>query len=428
MSNKLPIGVHSEIGELEGVIIHTPGSEVENMTPETAERALYSDILSLEVVNREYHYFKEVLKKVTKVYSISDLLTTILEQDQVKKELIEQVFQLESQISGHHFTTGLKEHLLSQNAQELTNSLIAGVALEKNTLTRFMSDERFALRPLHNFFFTRDASVSIYDEVLICKMANAVRDRESLIMKTIFEQHPKLQTKVNDASTFEHTTRLNIEGGDVLVAREDILIVGNGVRTSTAGIDYLTQLLKNKADGKKRHIVVQELPRSPESFIHLDMVFTLLDRNKCMVYEPLIAQPTRFRTVLITIEGGKVKSITEKHNLLTTLSEIGMDLEPVVCGGSESIWQQEREQWHSGANFFAFAPGKVIGYARNTHTAEALNKQGFEILSAEEVVSGAKNVADYTSCLVTLKGSELPRGGGGARCMTMPVRRKAVDW
>ena len=105
-----------------------------------------------------------------------------------------------------------------------------------------------------------------------------------------------------------------------------------------------------------------------------------------------------------------------------------MDLKPLCCGGKEDQWAQEREQWHSGANFFALAPGKVIGYARNVHTMEELNKNGFDIIPADDIITGRRQLAEITRCAITLEGSELPRGGGGARCMTMPIRRKPVAW
>lgn len=419
--------VHSEIGKLEGVIIHTPGSEVENMTPGTAERALYSDILSRDVVNREYKMFSDLLSKVAKTYQVKQLLADTLQDTKLKQKMIAKVCEMEEHIVLPSQRKRLQQRLEELDAVALANALIEGIPMEKNTLTKFVSDERFVLRPLHNFFFTRDASVSIYNEVLICRMANAVRDRESLVMHMIFENHPEVKTKVcNPLGSDDFDKRIKMEGGDILIAREDILIIGNGVRTSTQGVDYTIEMLKKYKDGKMRHIIVQELPETPESFIHMDMVFTLLDKNKCMLYSPLILQPSRFRTIHITVQGEEVR-LQQKTSVLSALKELGMDLEPITCGGSD-LWHQEREQWHSGANFFAFAPGKIIGYRRNNYTAEELNKHGFEILKAEDVVSGKVNVEDYERCLVTLSGSELPRGGGGARCMTMPVRRAAVKW
>ena len=189
-----------------------------------------------------------------------------------------------------------------------------------------------------------------------------------------------------------------------------------------AGVDFIINRFKGIKESQ--HIIIQELPLSPESFIHLDMVFTLLDNDKCMVYEPLIMQQNRHQTVHINIENGKVKSIKTERNLVDSLKKLGMDLQPIYCGGTNDMWTQEREQWHSGANFFAFAPGKVIGYGRNNHTIAEMNKFGFEVINATDIIEGTKNVNDYKSCVVTIDGAELPRGGGGARCMTMPVRRK----
>ncbi|PVX51740.1 arginine deiminase [Balneicella halophila] len=419
--------VYSEIGKLQGVILHTPGSEVENMTPGTAERALYSDILSLDVVTKEYKVFKDLLGKLTKTYQVKELLADVLSDSSLRSELISKVCEMEDNVKFPTQRKRLQKRLEELDTKALATALIEGLPLEKNNLTDFVSDERFVLRPLHNFFFTRDASVSVYDKVLICNMANDVRDRESLVMQTIFENHPEVKTTVcNPLSSPDFDKNLNIEGGDVLIARDDILIIGNGTRTSTQGVDYMIEMLKTYNDGKERHIIVQELPSTPESFIHMDMVFTLLDKNKCMTYSPLLLKPSRYRTIHITVQGDKVK-IQQKESVIKTLKELGMDLEPVTCGGSD-LWHQEREQWHSGANFFAFAPGKIIGYRRNNYTAEELNKHGFEILKAEDVISGKVNVDDYERCLVTLSGSELPRGGGGARCMTMPVRRDAVNW
>jgi arginine deiminase len=157
------------------------------------------------------------------------------------------------------------------------------------------------------------------------------------------------------------------------------------------------------------------------------MVFTMLDVDKCMVFDPLIQGDTRYSTVQITLDNGKVEKIRRVPSLLTSLRRLGMDLEPVSCGGSDE-WDQEREQWHSGANFFAFAPGKVMSYARNEHTLNELSKHGFEIVTSTDVTSGKVNLNKLKKCVVTIVGAELARGGGGTRCMTLPLRRKPVKW
>jgi len=418
MNPKIEININSEIGELEGVILHTPGLEVENMTPENAERALYSDILNLSVASLEYAQFKGALEKITKTFQVKNLLSDILHTDKVKRTIVKKVCQNE-------IIPELYDYLISKEAIELSNLLIEGVSIRKNTLTRYLSKERFILRPLHNFFFTRDASVAINDYVLVSKMANKVRERESLIMEAIFDYHPNFNTTtINPAKEEDINSKVSMEGGDILIAREDILLIGISSRTTSEGIDYILKKAKSK---NIKHIIAQELPYSPESFIHLDMVFTMLDVDKCMIYEPLILKSNRYLTLHISIENGKVSSITEEENLLTALKKLKFDLKPLMCGGSD-IYNQEREQWHSGANFFALAPGKVIGYQRNVHTIEELNKNGFEVLNAKDVINEKVNPNDYSKYVITIHGSELSRGGGGCRCMTMPIRRKDVNW
>lgn len=415
--------INSEFGKLEGVIVHTPGSEVENMTPENAERALYSDILNLSIASTEYSQLTGVLKKITQVFEIKQMLQDVLENPIAKTRLL-------NEICSHEGLTGICDSLAERDAKELAALLIEGIPLERNSLTNYLSQERFLLRPLHNLFFTRDAAMGMNGSMLIGRMANRVRERESMIVEAIFNFHPSLETTtINPIRPLQDSpvdVKATLEGGDFQVIRDDVFVIGAGMRTSTQGIDFILETLKDYKEGHY-HVIVQELPSKPESFIHLDMVFTCLDKDSCMVYDPVVYSMSRYKTIHIQIDNGKVK-INEQPNILEALKKLGIHLKPVFCGGKKDQWIQEREQWHSGANFFAFEPGKIIGYERNVHTLEELSNNGYEVLKAEDFINSRVNADNYKRCVITIAGSELARGGGGARCMTLPVRRSEVKW
>jgi arginine deiminase len=321
--------------------------------------------------------------------------------------------------------------LLDYPAEILSGKLIEGDVLPKDNLTRFLSKNRYSLQPLHNFLFTRDASMSLWQDILTGRMANKIREREPLILEAVFKEHPLFRTHTyNPLHNTKVANVLNLatlEGGDLLVAREDVVLVGTGTRTSSEGIDFLIELIKSKKTGL-RHLIVQELPSEPESFIHLDMTFTFLDRHSCILYEPLILRKNKYQTIHIQIDNGKVKEIRAEDNILQVMGSLGFDIKPVYCGGKGDPLIAEREQWHSAANFLALAPGKVIGYERNDYTLEDLNKNGFEIIRASDFLRDEKKIEDYGQLVITVPGSEIARGGGGPRCLTMPLRREKVYW
>ncbi len=417
----MKINIQSEIGRLDAVLLHRPGAEVENMTPRNVQRALYSDILNLSIARKEYEQLSGVLSRLAEVYEVRELLVKVLDQWKPRADLIHRICVSEEVML-------YLDELMGMESTELARVLIEGLPAKVDSLTSYLRNEYYALYPLYNFYFTRDAAVTIGNSALVCRMANKVRMRESLIMDAIYRHSGAFECGVVDANADGDSTVI-MEGGDILIARDDILIIGNGVRTTPQGIDFMVDSFCRHRPGRKCHVLVQQLPSEPESFIHLDMVFTLLDRDKCMIFKPLIMRANQYHTVHITVEDGKVSSIRPVAGLLPALKELGMDLQPVICGGDDE-WDQEREQWHSGANCFAIAPGKVLTYARNIHTLEELSRTGFEIVRASDFIAGRNvdTVSGPGPCAIVIDGSELPRGGGGARCMTMPLSRQNVDW
>ena len=400
------VRVASETGRLRAVLLHKPGIEIERMTPLNAAEALYSDILYKDNVDHEYNLFRGVLERWTKVYYVEDLLAETLKAPAQREKLIREAVPDEPELIGR---------FLSMGERELARLLIEGC---EDPAWDGRSDERFLFNPLYNLFFTRDASSTVFDRVLLNSMSFEARKRETALFETIFQHFFGVQTL--NAMAWNRDART--EGGDVQIAAPDTLCIGKGIRTNSRGIEYLTKTFARERE--TFNIIVQELPWTPESFIHLDMVFTFLSRHQCMTFEPMLKKQGLFvgkDTTLIRIDHGQV-SYHPVENILDALRMLGWDMEPLKCGGDDP-WIQLREQWHSGANFFALDDGRVMGYRRNKFTLEALDKAGFAVLDAEDIVSGKVKMDDYAKFVAVFPGFELPRAGGGARCMTMPLLR-----
>lgn len=415
MSN---ISNHSEIGKLNTVIIHQPGNEMENMTPATAQEVLYDDILNLDLALEEHRQLTGVLRRVSKVYEFGDLLTDVLKDEKVKLQLLKDVCNL-------YQHPELIDDLMQLEASALSEQFFAGTMLEKNTLERFISDSRHAIPPLPNAFFTRDAVMCVYENIIIGSMAYKVRLTEALLLRYIFRHHPLLG--VNNFyhdGTRKHTEEITVEGGDVLVIKENLLILGFSERTSARAIDKLAREMSR--DKENLDILVVNLPKI-RATIHLDMIFTMLDVDKFMVYPPMITGPNKCKSFHMKCSKGAIQSIKEFSGLPKAMRSLGMEVDFINCGGDKPF-AQEREQWTSGANFFTFAPGHIIGYTHNKETFSALDKAGFEIIDANDIITDKKKLDLTKLQAVSMDGAELSRGGGGCRCMTMPVHRDSVNW
>lgn len=408
----IDLNITSETNRLRAVMIHEPGNEVENMTPATAERALYSDILNLSVASREYKQFKGVLQKFTRVVEISGILKEMAKNDLAKQDIIRKL----SEFAENPY---LPDYLNKLETEEFCRQVIEGISHSRMTLTNFLKREKYRVSPLHNFFFTRDSSFTIANTMYSSAMATRMRSLESMLINTLFSHYKGFKTNLVDLydRRFE---KLRIEGGDVLIVSPEVLLIGIGKRTSTEGVDQLIRSVLTNSDLK--YVLIQELPHEPESFIHLDMVFTFLSHEECMIYEPLILGDSKYHTVLMSIEKKAIVKIDYVGNILEGLRKTGNEIKPLRCGGGDEI-MQEREQWHSGANFLALDNGKVIGYERNIHTAEELSKNGYKIIKALDVINKDIDLDSFEKTLITIEGSELSRGGGGPRCMSMPLIR-----
>ena len=254
---KLKIDVQSEIGQLDAVLLHTPGPEVENMTPRMAQRALYSDILNLSIARKEYEQIEGVLSKVARTYQVRDLLSRVLDKPQCRQELISKICIAEQ--AGGCFDT-----LMAMSTPQLVKALIEGLPAKIETLTAFLNEDYYSLFPLYNFYFTRDSSVTIGGNALICRMANQVRAREAMIMDAIYRNSGAFECGIIDLQdSVPQRGKLFMEGGDVLVARNDILVIGNGMRTSAAGIDALARHFCETAPEGRKHIIVMHGLRAP---------------------------------------------------------------------------------------------------------------------------------------------------------------------
>lgn len=414
--------MNSEIGRLKKVFVHTPGQEVELMTPQNAVELLYNDIIYYKNIVAGHNQLKSVLSIVADVYEASECLSEVLEIPQARQKLLDQILT-------HQGGLELKKELIQLSSEELTQILITGLPLKRNTLEAWLSKKSYSLVPLPNMYFMRDSSVVIGKRVICSRMASSIRFTEALIMKSIYEYHPNLKGHgiLLDVFPKNNEHNFSIEGGDIIVVNEDLLLVGISDRTSAKAIDYLVDaLLKARLDDKNLepfNILCVILP-SERSTIHLDMIFTVVNHEQAVVYAPYILEKQRARVVRIRVKADGDKKFKEVDDLLLGFRSVGVRMDPILCGGDDPLHQQ-REQWNSGANLFAFAPGKVISYMHE-HTLKACESAGFKIVNAKDVMKHPSLIQNKSPMIVTVEGSELSRGGGGPRCMTCPILRDPV--
>jgi arginine deiminase len=409
------VRITSEVGWLEAVIVHPPGAEVGLMSPQSANAALYDDIIHPPRAAEQHAQMVAALRQFGEVHFLIDLLRDTLAINVARTAMIQRLCL-------GFGVPHLVPHLLELSPDDLVTQLMLGTRHNEGSLAAALDSSAFALPPMFNLYFTRDTAMCVGNQVVIAAMTNRSRWGETVLMREIFRHHPALS---GSGMWFDGSTppsfAVTVEGGDVHVLREDVVVIGCGERTSPAGIEMLVN--KFAESGTIRHVVVQPIPVQ-RAYIHFDMVFTQIDHDLCVIHEPVIRGSERMDTWLYTLAPNQSPRLTHHRDFLSTLADLDIVLETVNTGGDEPL-SQVREQWQKGTNFFTLAPGKVIGYARNEATYRALENHGFRVVSGQDVVAGNVDLTQEGRIAVAIEGSELSRGGGGCRCMTLPIRRRA---
>ena len=370
-------GIHntSEIGRLKKVLLHRPGGELENLMPEYLERLLFDDIPYLKEAQREHDAFADCLRQQgVEVVYLRDLVAESITDADVRADLIRQFLE----------ESGVKDDRLRESLEDFLSA--AG------------DDYPFAVDPLPNLYFTRDPFATIGTGVSIHKMHTATRNRETLFGKFIFEHHPDYR---NAPRWYDRGETSSLEGGDILILSPQVLAVGISQRTEEDSIDALAETVLSESK-TFRKLLAFDIPKS-RSFMHLDTVFTMVDRDKFTVHPNILQQITVFvmeldenRKMKIRQEDGRLEDILKEHLELDKVTLI-------PCGQGSEI-DAAREQWSDGSNTLAIGPGEVVVYSRNYVTNRALEEAGIR--------------------LHTIPSAELSRGRGGPRCMSMPLWRE----
>ena len=430
--NPIQLSVFSETGRLRQVVVHHPGPEVDLMVPAMMEKLLFDDILYGAEARREHEQFRGVLRKVAEeVLDVQDLFAEALAEEAVQFAFIDDLRRLVN------LDLDSCRLLEAMSAKEVARSVIGGVPWDDMPgHTHWQNEFDYRLRPIPNLLFMRDPASVIGDGYSVNSMATWAREREPLILSYVFRHHPRLRHHTDHDKWFDQVTPLvrgeikapvSLEGGDILVLSPKVLAVGCSERSSADAIQLLAESLRaHRAEDTHSfdHLLMVLMPKK-RSAMHLDTIFTRTSEGECLVYPPYFLEGSRelLNVTAIDLRHRELRMNT-RPSLLRVLRELGVDLQPISCGGGDFILQQ-REQWTDGANAFCLAPGVITSYARNIATAEALDQAGYQVLAASEVLKDRSlDLLDGKKYLIQLEAGELSRARGGPRCMTMPLARE----
>ena len=401
----------SEIGRLKRVLLHRPGGELENLMPEYLERLLFDDIPYLKEAQREHDAFADCLRaQGVEVVYLADLVAESLTGPEVRQDFLRQFLE-ESGVTDARTRDMLEEYLGAMSDREMVSAMMAGVrksALRAaggrlgDYLSAVEDDYPFAVDPLPNLYFTRDPFATIGTGVSLHKMHTATRNRETLFGKFIFEYHPKYK---NVPRWYDRGETSSLEGGDILVLSPKVLAVGISQRTTPEAIEILARNIFRDETAEIRTILALDIPNL-RAFMHLDTVLTQVDRDTFTVHPEILGS---LRVYRMTSGERDSLQVTERTGTLEEIlaGEMGLPRVKLIrCGGGDRV-ASEREQWNDGSNTLCIAPGKVVVYDRNYVTNAILRDNGIQVLE--------------------MPSSELSRGRGGPRCMSMPLRRAAAE-
>lgn len=405
------IQVNSEIGRLKKVMLHKPSRELENLMPEYLERLLFDDIPYLKIAQEEHDSFADILRKngVEVVYLL-DLVTESITGNDVKEQLIAELID-EAGIKTSREREVLTEYFRSLETKQMILQMMAGVRkteishFEDKSLGDFLrhldNQYPFILDPMPNLYFTRDPFAAIGNGVSIHKMFTETRRRETLFAKFIFEYHPLYK---NTKIWYDRQENFSLEGGDILILNEETIAIGISQRTHENAIEkFAEKVLTEETNFKK--ILAFNIPKQ-RTFMHLDTVFTMVDYDKFTIHPNIIKDIDVF---VIERDNERKLKITQETNTLEEILKRHLNLDKVtlIKCGNDNLIDSAREQWNDGSNTLAIAPGEVIVYSRNYVTNQILQENG---------------VKTYV-----MPSSELSRGRGGPRCMSMPLVRENLQ-